>query len=162
MPAQPVCTRKPPSPSVPCLFRCMASYSALTGTSRLLWRWLLIHGLILRWSFADLTPRWVHVPLEEPGYVEGFPDVCVGSDGWVLSLTSQNKKALEFMKKVTYYSMDEEILRKMLTEENAIDWSTYFLIGGEFWALQRWTFSTLFHFELPLPTRCRLILYLLF
>ena len=47
-------------------------------------------------------------------------------------MTSQNKKALEFMKKVTYYSMDEEILRKMLTEENAIDWSTYFLIGGEF------------------------------
>ncbi|XP_073337871.1 glycine N-acyltransferase-like protein 3 [Pagrus major] len=42
----------------------------------------------------------------------------------------KNKKALEFMKKVTYYSMDEEILRKMLTEENAIDWSTYFLIAG--------------------------------
>ncbi|XP_044228533.1 glycine N-acyltransferase-like protein 3 isoform X1 [Thunnus albacares] len=42
----------------------------------------------------------------------------------------KNKRALEFMKKVTYYSMDEQILRKMLTEENAIDWSTYFLIGG--------------------------------
>ncbi|XP_078129168.1 glycine N-acyltransferase-like protein 3 [Sander vitreus] len=41
-----------------------------------------------------------------------------------------NKRALEFMKKVTYYSMDEPSLRKMLTEENAIDWSTYFLIGG--------------------------------
>ncbi|XP_070771874.1 glycine N-acyltransferase-like protein 3 [Enoplosus armatus] len=42
----------------------------------------------------------------------------------------KNKRALEFMKKVTYYSMDEQILRKMLAEENAIDWSTNFLIGG--------------------------------
>ncbi|XP_051815438.1 glycine N-acyltransferase-like protein 3 isoform X1 [Acanthochromis polyacanthus] len=41
-----------------------------------------------------------------------------------------NKRALDFRKKVSYYSMDEQILRKMLTEENAIDWSTYFLIGG--------------------------------
>ncbi|XP_044069193.1 glycine N-acyltransferase-like protein 3 [Siniperca chuatsi] len=42
----------------------------------------------------------------------------------------KNKRALEFMKKVTYYSMDQQILRKMLTEENAIDWSTYFLMAG--------------------------------
>nr|ACQ58257.1 Glycine N-acyltransferase [Anoplopoma fimbria] len=43
---------------------------------------------------------------------------------------AKNKRALVFMKKVTYYSMDNRILRKMLTEENAIDWSTYFIIGG--------------------------------
>ncbi|KAK5853810.1 hypothetical protein PBY51_014934 [Eleginops maclovinus] len=42
----------------------------------------------------------------------------------------KNKRALEFMKKVTYYSMDDQILRKVLTEENPIDWSTYFIIGG--------------------------------
>ncbi|XP_062422666.1 glycine N-acyltransferase-like protein 3 [Pungitius pungitius] len=42
----------------------------------------------------------------------------------------KNKHALDFMKRVTYYSMDEQILRKMLTEENAVDWSTSFLIGG--------------------------------
>ncbi|XP_051283578.1 glycine N-acyltransferase-like protein 3 [Dicentrarchus labrax] len=42
----------------------------------------------------------------------------------------KNKRALEFMKKVTYFSTDEQILRRMLTEENAIDWRTYFLIGG--------------------------------
>ncbi|KAM6922480.1 glycine N-acyltransferase-like protein 3 [Lycodopsis pacificus] len=42
----------------------------------------------------------------------------------------KNKRALEFMKNVTYFSMDDQILRKMLTEENAIDWSTCFLIGG--------------------------------
>ncbi|KAK9541747.1 hypothetical protein VZT92_001768 [Zoarces viviparus] len=42
----------------------------------------------------------------------------------------KNKRTLEFLKKVTYFSMDDQILRKMLTEENAIDWSTYFLIGG--------------------------------
>ncbi|XP_040906419.1 glycine N-acyltransferase-like protein 3 [Toxotes jaculatrix] len=41
-----------------------------------------------------------------------------------------NKHALELRRKVTYYSMDEQILRKVLTEENALDWSTYFLLGG--------------------------------
>lgn len=34
------------------------------------------------------------------------------------------------MKKVTLYSTDEEVLRRMLAVEDAIDWSTYFLIGG--------------------------------
>lgn len=41
-----------------------------------------------------------------------------------------NKRALEFMKKVSYFSTDEQALRRMLTDDNAIDWSTYFLIGG--------------------------------
>ncbi|XP_056108948.1 glycine N-acyltransferase-like protein 3 [Rhinichthys klamathensis goyatoka] len=41
-----------------------------------------------------------------------------------------NNRAKDFMKKVTLYSTDEEVLRRMLTVENAIDWSTYFLIGG--------------------------------
>uniref|UniRef100_A0A667YHF9 Glycine N-acyltransferase-like protein n=1 Tax=Myripristis murdjan TaxID=586833 RepID=A0A667YHF9_9TELE len=27
---------------------------------------------------------------------------------------------------------DEQILRRMLTEENSLDWSTYFMVGGEF------------------------------
>lgn len=34
------------------------------------------------------------------------------------------------MKKVTLYSSDEEVLRRMLAVGDAIDWSTYFLIGG--------------------------------
>ncbi len=34
------------------------------------------------------------------------------------------------MKKVTLYSTDEEVLRRMLAVEDTIDWSTYFLIGG--------------------------------
>ncbi|XP_041803088.1 glycine N-acyltransferase-like protein 3 [Chelmon rostratus] len=42
----------------------------------------------------------------------------------------KNKRALEFRKKVAYYSTDEQVLRRILIEENAIDWSTYFLIGG--------------------------------
>lgn len=41
-----------------------------------------------------------------------------------------NKRALDFMNKVSYYSMDEQVLRKMLTDENAVDWSTCFIIGG--------------------------------
>lgn len=42
----------------------------------------------------------------------------------------KNKLALEFMKKVTCFSTDEQDLRKMLKEDNAIDWSTYFVVGG--------------------------------
>ncbi|KAM4591252.1 glycine N-acyltransferase-like protein 3 [Odontesthes bonariensis] len=42
----------------------------------------------------------------------------------------QNKRASEFMKKVSIYSTDEEVLRKVLRQENAMDWSTYFLVGG--------------------------------
>ncbi|XP_076019339.1 glycine N-acyltransferase-like protein 3 [Genypterus blacodes] len=42
----------------------------------------------------------------------------------------RNKRALEFQKKVTYYSLDEQVLRRMLTEQNVLDWSTYFLIAG--------------------------------
>ncbi|XP_031593530.2 glycine N-acyltransferase-like protein 3 isoform X2 [Oreochromis aureus] len=42
----------------------------------------------------------------------------------------ENKRALNFMKKMAYYSMDEQSLREMLTDENAVDWSTYFSIGG--------------------------------
>ncbi|XP_012714628.2 glycine N-acyltransferase-like protein 3 [Fundulus heteroclitus] len=40
----------------------------------------------------------------------------------------KNKCAQDFMKKVSFYSTDEEVLRKMLREE--VDWSTYFLVGG--------------------------------
>ncbi|XP_023281663.1 glycine N-acyltransferase-like protein 3 isoform X1 [Seriola lalandi dorsalis] len=42
----------------------------------------------------------------------------------------ENKHALEFRKKVAYYSTDEQILRKMLTEQDAVDWSSSFLVGG--------------------------------
>ncbi|CAI5653748.1 glycine N-acyltransferase-like protein 3 isoform X3 [Oreochromis niloticus] len=42
----------------------------------------------------------------------------------------ENKRALNFKKKMAYYSMDEQSLREMLTDENAVDWSTYFMIGG--------------------------------
>ncbi|XP_077092683.1 glycine N-acyltransferase-like protein 3 [Siphateles boraxobius] len=41
-----------------------------------------------------------------------------------------NNRAKDFLKKVTLYSKDEDVLRRMLTVENATDWSTYFLIGG--------------------------------
>lgn len=34
------------------------------------------------------------------------------------------------MNKVSYYSTDEQALRKILTDDDVVDWSTYFLIGG--------------------------------
>lgn len=60
-----------------------------------------------------------------------IPDDCN-----IFAFISQNKLTLEFKKQVTYYSMDDQILRKMLTEDNVIDWSTHFLIAGECRALK--------------------------
>lgn len=31
-----------------------------------------------------------------------------------------------------FYCLDEKILRKMLLEEDTIDWSSYFIIAGNF------------------------------
>ncbi|XP_034040343.1 glycine N-acyltransferase-like protein 3 [Thalassophryne amazonica] len=42
----------------------------------------------------------------------------------------KSKHSSEMTKEVTYFRLDDQILWKILTEENAIDWSTYFLIGG--------------------------------
>lgn len=42
----------------------------------------------------------------------------------------KNKLALDLMNKVTCFCTDEQALRKALTEEKVIDWSTYFVIGG--------------------------------
>ncbi|CAN9499948.1 unnamed protein product [Ophioblennius macclurei] len=42
----------------------------------------------------------------------------------------KNTFAKDFMKKVTCFCTDEQVFRKVLKGENAIDWSTYFLIGG--------------------------------
>ncbi|TMS04207.1 hypothetical protein E3U43_009364 [Larimichthys crocea] len=47
-----------------------------------------------------------------------------------VDLTLRTNAHREFMKKVTYYSTDEEALRTVLTEENAFDWRTYFIVGG--------------------------------
>ncbi|XP_077439098.1 glycine N-acyltransferase-like protein 3 [Vanacampus margaritifer] len=42
----------------------------------------------------------------------------------------ENKQASDWTKKVMFYCLDEKILREMLLEEDTIDWSTYFIIGG--------------------------------
>lgn len=41
-----------------------------------------------------------------------------------------NKCALEFRPKVTYFSMDEQVLRRTMTQQDVIDWSSTFFIGG--------------------------------
>ncbi|XP_051815440.1 glycine N-acyltransferase-like protein 3 [Acanthochromis polyacanthus] len=65
-------------------------------------------------------------PTTQQVVVDSWPDFKV----IICRPDLMNKRALDVIKKVSYYSMDEQILRKMLTEENAIDWSTYFQIGG--------------------------------
>ncbi|MBN3309322.1 GLYL3 protein, partial [Amia calva] len=42
----------------------------------------------------------------------------------------KNKKSADYMKKVTLFSTDGQSLKRMLMDDSAIDWSTYFLIGG--------------------------------
>ncbi|XP_015260507.1 PREDICTED: glycine N-acyltransferase-like protein 3 [Cyprinodon variegatus] len=56
--------------------------------------------------------------------VDSWPDFKV----ILLRPDPKNKHSQDFTKKVSFYSRDEEVLRKMLREE--VDWSAYFLIGG--------------------------------
>lgn len=42
------------------------------------------------------------------------------------------KNTIEMRKQVSYYSTDEQILKKMLTAEDVIDWSSYLIFGGMF------------------------------
>lgn len=45
-------------------------------------------------------------------------------------MPSQNEHVSDYMKKVTLFCTDVQVLKRMILEENAIDWTTYFLIGG--------------------------------
>ncbi|XP_010867733.2 glycine N-acyltransferase-like protein 3 [Esox lucius] len=58
--------------------------------------------------------------------VDSWPDFNV----IICRPDTKNKRVAEFMKRVSFFCMDEETFKKMVTEESAIDWSTYFLIGG--------------------------------
>lgn len=42
----------------------------------------------------------------------------------------KNEHSGDMMDKVSYYSTDEQALRKILTDDDVVDWSTYFVIGG--------------------------------
>ncbi|XP_042562534.1 glycine N-acyltransferase-like protein 3 isoform X2 [Clupea harengus] len=42
----------------------------------------------------------------------------------------KNEHVSDYMKKVTLFCTDVQVLKRMILEENAIDWTTYFLIGG--------------------------------
>lgn len=48
----------------------------------------------------------------------------------------QNEAMGKMRKKVSYYCTDEDALRKMLDDADVIDWSTFFVIGGQF--IYRW------------------------
>ncbi|KAM9809906.1 glycine N-acyltransferase-like protein 3 [Syngnathus typhle] len=41
-----------------------------------------------------------------------------------------NKQASDWGKRLMFYTSDEKVLRKMLLEEDLIDWSNYVIIGG--------------------------------
>ncbi|XP_019948048.2 glycine-N-acyltransferase-like protein 3 isoform X2 [Paralichthys olivaceus] len=42
----------------------------------------------------------------------------------------KDKLAQQLWKKVSYYSMDAQVLQEMFTEEDVLDWSTDFTVGG--------------------------------
>ncbi|XP_028323803.1 glycine N-acyltransferase-like protein 3 [Gouania willdenowi] len=42
----------------------------------------------------------------------------------------KNKNVLRFMKKVSCFCLDQEALKKVLTEENSVDWSTLFMFAA--------------------------------
>ncbi|KAK2896904.1 hypothetical protein Q8A67_011392 [Cirrhinus molitorella] len=85
------------------------------------------------------TALYAHLPKSIKGYA--YPRLRTTAlevlvDTWPAFTTiifrpdPNNNRAKDYLRKVTIYSTDEEVLRRMLTVENAIDWSTYFLIGG--------------------------------
>uniref|UniRef100_A0AAY5K3J6 Glycine N-acyltransferase-like protein n=1 Tax=Esox lucius TaxID=8010 RepID=A0AAY5K3J6_ESOLU len=43
---------------------------------------------------------------------------------------TKNKHVTEFIRKVSFFATDDEILKRMVTEGNAIDWNSFFLISG--------------------------------
>ncbi|XP_062375833.1 glycine N-acyltransferase-like protein 3 isoform X2 [Sardina pilchardus] len=42
----------------------------------------------------------------------------------------KNERVSDYTKKVTLFCTDAQVLKRMIAEENAIDWTTYFLLGG--------------------------------
>lgn len=80
----------------------------------------MTHGPSLRSSSADLTPRCV---------VEGRTLTTYKLINF-LFFTLQNEHSSKMTNKVSYYSTDEQALRKILTDDDMVDWSTYFVIGG--------------------------------
>ncbi|MEQ2300156.1 hypothetical protein AMECASPLE_022440 [Ameca splendens] len=64
----------------------------------------------------------------KPSTLEVFVDSWPEFKVILLRQDPKKKHPQDFMKKVSFYSTDEEVLRKVLREE--VDWSTYFIIGG--------------------------------
>ncbi|KAG5266911.1 hypothetical protein AALO_G00237680 [Alosa alosa] len=42
----------------------------------------------------------------------------------------KNDRVSDYTKKVTLFCTDVQVLKRMIMEENSIDWTTYFLLGG--------------------------------
>lgn len=99
--------------------RFMDTCTLLTGTSQLEWRWSWTPGLSLRSSSADPTPRCV---MERK-----VNNVQVDTFGFI---PLQNEHKRDMRNQVSYYSTDQQALRKILTDADVVDWSRYFIIGG--------------------------------
>lgn len=57
--------------------------------------------------------------------VDTWPDFKV-----IICRPDPKNNSLKLRRKVSFYSTDEQMLRKMLTEEDVVDWNTFFVIGG--------------------------------
>ncbi|KAM3605694.1 uncharacterized protein V6R79_003093 [Siganus canaliculatus] len=81
---------------------------------------LKVYGFL----YAINRSKQSRAPLEV--IVDSWPDFKV----IICRPVPKHELASELLHKVTYYSMDEPILKELLTDKEVIDWSNYFMIGG--------------------------------
>lgn len=67
---------------------------------------------------------------DKPSTLEVLVDSWPDFKSIVFRPDLKNARASDFTKKVTLFCTDEDALRRMIEEQDAIDWSAYFLIGG--------------------------------
>ncbi|XP_077586577.1 glycine N-acyltransferase-like protein 3 isoform X1 [Stigmatopora nigra] len=77
-----------------------------------------VYGLL--YSLNRNKPSFVQV------IVDTWPDFKV----IICRPDQENKQSSEWSNKIMFYSLDETVLRRMLSQEDTIDWSSFFMIGG--------------------------------
>ncbi|XP_077586578.1 glycine-N-acyltransferase-like protein 3 isoform X2 [Stigmatopora nigra] len=76
-----------------------------------------VYGLL--YSLNRNKPSFVQV------IVDTWPDFKV----IICRPDQENKQSSEWSNKIMFYSLDETVLRRMLSQEDTIDWSSFFMIG---------------------------------
>ncbi|XP_062375835.1 glycine N-acyltransferase-like protein 3 isoform X2 [Sardina pilchardus] len=66
----------------------------------------------------------------KPSTLEVVVDTWPDFKSIILRPDLKNERVSDYTKTVTLFCTDAQVLKRMIAEENAIDWTTYFMIGG--------------------------------